>query len=85
MRHTRLDIAHETRKRFVKEVVARLSTAKAQGKFDRLVLVASKQLIGELRQQLGKTAETVTAEVPKDLAHAPIGALSLYLAQRRLI
>lgn len=57
---------------FAKSLADSLNAAAAAGKFDRLVLVAPPQSLGELRAALNKKAkEKVHAEINKDLTHLP--------------
>jgi protein required for attachment to host cells len=52
-----------------KELADEIETARAQGRFDRLVLVAAPAFLGELRKTLSdQTARIVVEELDKNLA-----------------
>jgi protein required for attachment to host cells len=56
---------------FARELAAKLSHARAEGRFDHLVLVAGPRFLGRLRQRLdGDTRERVVAEIDKELTRA---------------
>jgi protein required for attachment to host cells len=57
--------------RFARQIAAELSSAKRDGAFDRLVLVAGPAFIGLLRSALPEAVRmTLVAEVRKDLVAA---------------
>ena len=61
-------VKEEQRRRFVKEMVERLQTARVKGDFDRLVLLAAPAVLGVIRKTLNPELEkTVIKEIPKDL------------------
>ena len=61
-------IKAEERLRFAREITAYLSEAHRLKKFDRLIVMAGPAFLGTLRDCFSKTlAESVVAEVPKDL------------------
>jgi protein required for attachment to host cells len=63
---------------FAKEV----EKAVIAGEFDRLVLVAPPQALGDLRAALGNHAQTkIVAELGKDLTHMPLLELVPRLAE----
>lgn len=81
-----VDIRQETRQRFMREVAEKLEASWEQHAFDRLVLIGPPKVIGNLRENLpDDVKETVIAEVGKELTHAPLQALSLYLANHHLL
>lgn len=56
---------------FARELATLLENERREGRFDRLVLMASPKFLGELRQHLGKPcANLVTDTVAKDLVAA---------------
>ncbi|MGR3502991.1 host attachment family protein [Pseudaestuariivita sp.] len=65
---------HELQKeRFAKDLADRLYKDAHAGGFDRLVLVASPQVLGVLRDEMHKeVADRVVAEVPKTLTNHPV-------------
>jgi len=78
---------HEASKRtFMHEVAAVLNEAGAGGEFNRLVLVASARVIGELRGALdGATGAKVAAELKKDLSKVPDADLADHLGELRTV
>ena len=61
-------VKEEQRRRFVKEMVERLQTARVKGDFDQLVLLAAPGVLGVIRKTLNPELEkTVIKEIPKDL------------------
>lgn len=61
-------VKEEQRRRFVKEMVERLQTARVKGDFDQLVLLAAPAVLGVIRKTLNPELEkTVIKEIPKDL------------------
>ncbi|MGR3804947.1 host attachment family protein [Marinibacterium profundimaris] len=65
---------HELAKeRFAKDLSDKLYALAHKGAFDRLILVASPQVLGALRDDLHKeVADRVIAEIPKTLTNHPI-------------
>ncbi len=68
-------------KRVLAHAVAdELSEAAMKHSFDRLVVVAPPEMLGELRQAFDKTVgQMVVAEIGKDLTHMPIHQLPQHL------
>ena len=68
------------KKKFAKSIAERLEKAAEAKSFDKLVLVAPPETLGELRANLGKhgTAK-VASEIPKDLTHVPVPELAPHL------
>lgn len=66
---------HELAKeRFAADLAGKLYHQAHQGAFDRLVLVAAPQVLGDLREELHKeVADRVIAEIPKTLTNHPVG------------
>ena len=75
--------AHELAKQnFVRSVADRLGKAAQDAKYERLVLVAPKRQLGELRRSLPAIAHAKrSAELAKDLVKLPTAKLQLRLAQ----
>ena len=66
---------------FAKRMAELLEDAAKRKAFDRLVLVAPPQALGDLRAELGRHAkEKVTGELDKDLTHVAIHDLPGHLA-----
>jgi protein required for attachment to host cells len=65
---------HELAKeRFAKDLADLLYEKAHKGEFKRLILVASPQVLGDLRQELHKeVADKVVAEIPKTLTNHPV-------------
>lgn len=81
-----IGLKEETRQRFVQEVIGKLEIAWEQRAFDRLILIAPPKVLGDLRKELpDEIAQTVIAEVGKELTHAPLQALTLYLGNYGLL
>ncbi len=58
--------------RFADELAEALETARAEGRFDRLIIVAPPPFLGLLRKELTpETAERVDAELDRDLTRVP--------------
>jgi len=82
----RIDYHTFEKQRFARDVAAMLDAAEAQGKFDRLVLVAPAKTLGELRRVMGAASlDKVTAELGKDLTHVPVRGLEHHLNKVMLV
>lgn len=67
---------------FAKEVAKAVEKAAIAGEFDRLVLVAPPQALGDLRAAMGSHAQgKIVAELGKDLTHMPLHELEPRLAE----
>lgn len=78
-----LDFKAETRRRFILRLAEKLNSGCEKEKYEQLIIIAPAKVIGELRLMLSDEArKTIIAEVNKDLARAPLEALSLYLKDR---
>jgi len=67
--------------RFAQDLAAELYARAHRGRFDRLVIVASHDVLGKLRQELHKeVADRVIATIAKTLTHEPVDALERRLA-----
>lgn len=68
---------HELAKhRFAADLADQLYAEAHKGAFDRLVLVASPKVLGDLREALHKeVADKVIAEVPKTLTNHPVNEI----------
>jgi protein required for attachment to host cells len=61
-------VKEEGRRRFVKEMVARLESAHFRGDYDRLVLLAAPAVLGVIRKTLSnKLTKAVIKEISKDV------------------
>ncbi len=65
---------HELQKeRFAADLAERLYKMAHAGKFERLVLVASPQVLGNLRSEMHKeVSDRIVAEIPKTLTNHPV-------------
>jgi len=67
---------------FAKNMAEVLEKAAVRDAFDRLVLVAPPQALGDLRAALGRHArERITGEINKDLTSTPIQELPRFLGE----
>ncbi|MEO3433865.1 host attachment family protein [Inquilinus sp. CAU 1745] len=58
------------KEQFAREVARRLNDAAQRGRFDRLIVIAPPQALGDLRQELDrKSRQRIHAEIPKDLTN----------------
>lgn len=65
---------------FARRMAEILEAAAKQKMFDRLVLIAPPQALGDLRAELGRHAkDRITGELDKDLTHVAIHDLPGYL------
>ncbi len=73
---------HDQRKEdFAREIARGLDADAADGRFDRLVLVAPPATLGHIRAALKPaTRKLVGAEINKDLTHLPVDELAPHLA-----
>ena len=70
------DLSQENKKDFAKELASRLRDAVLGKEFDKLILIAPAKTLGDLRNSLDKNvANTVSAEINKDLTHTPISEI----------
>jgi len=68
---------------FARELAAKLRIAFRRHRFDRLILAAPPQTMGDLRASLPHdVANSIDAEILKDLVHVPVRDLPSYLAAR---
>lgn len=72
---------HELAKeRFAQELADILYKRAHRGDFDRIVLVAAPDVLGDLRAQLHKTVrEKIVAEIPKNLCNHPLDTVEKLL------
>ncbi len=67
--------------KFAKEMATLVETAAAARRFDRLVVVAPPQVLGDLRKALGPHArKRLAGELDKDLTHLEGAALRAHLS-----
>ena len=77
---TPTDPQRHEKERFAKQLAGRLNQAAHGGRFDRLVLVAAAQMLGDLRRELDKgAADRVSHELAKDLTAVSIHELPRHL------
>jgi len=70
------DPVDKTETDFMKDVAGRLNAEHQRGTFDRLVIAAAPQALGDLRQALSDQARSaVLAELPKNLTNIPTDQL----------
>ncbi len=61
-------VKEEQRRRFVKEMVARIEAAHFKGEFDQLVLLAAPAVLGVIRKTLaGDLEKAIIKEISKDV------------------
>lgn len=66
------DPVREEQQKFTAEVAGKIDAYAEQGAFDRLVLCAAPQTLGDLRSMLSSAArERTTVEIDKDYARLP--------------
>jgi protein required for attachment to host cells len=76
----RIDWHQQQKEEFARAVAKKLDADAAGGKFERLVLVAPPQTLGEIRAALKtSTTKRIAAEINKDLTHVPIPDLAEHL------
>jgi protein required for attachment to host cells len=74
------DPRRHLKQNFARDMAALLAKASGQGAFDRLVVVAPPQALGDLRAALpAAVCAKVTGEVNKDLTHLPVDKLAAHL------
>ncbi|NVP55480.1 host attachment protein [Mycoplana rhizolycopersici] len=66
------DPVRDEQQRFTAEVAEKLEDYAGAGAFDRLIVCAAPQTLGDLRSMLGsKSRERTTAEIDKDFTNLP--------------
>lgn len=70
---------HELAKeRFAADLAEKLYHEAHEGNFERLILVASPQVLGDLRAELHQeVSDRVVAEIPKTLTNHPVGKIEV--------
>jgi protein required for attachment to host cells len=75
------DAHRELKREFARKVASLLEACVAQGKLDRLVVVAPPPALGDLREALSKAVRAkVSAELAQDLVKTPHSELPQHLA-----
>ncbi len=75
-------VKEEQRRKFVKEMVERLQTARVKGDFAQLVLLAAPAVLGVIRKTLNPDLEKVVVkEIPKDLIGQGVDKIQSQLAR----
>lgn len=74
------DLHAQTKMRFIDDVVDRLNKACADGKFDRLVVMAPDRALGEARTRFSDALSGRLIEAPVDVVHEPVDRI-----ERRLV
>lgn len=70
MSEPHLDVREEIKLHLARTIAEQLNIAKLNKAFDRLVLIASPKMLGEIKKYLDeKVLRLVIAEMPKDLTH----------------
>jgi protein required for attachment to host cells len=70
------------KQRFANAIAGILDDARSKGVFDRLVVVAPPQALGDLRSQLSEgLRKVVAAELAKDLTKVPVHQLADHLRE----
>lgn len=76
----RTDLHRQAKANFAKRLADYIEHGAAQKKFERLVLVAPPQMLGDLRAALGKqSARLVTDTLDKDLTKSPPAEIADHL------
>ena len=76
----RIDWHQQQKEQFARAIARKLDAEAARGSFEKLVLVAPPQTLGEIRAALKPaTAKRLAAEIDKDLTHVPIPELASHL------
>lgn len=66
------DPVREEQQKFTAEIASRIDDYAAEGAFDRLVVCAAPQTLGDLRSRLSDKARTLTtAEIDRNLSNLP--------------
>lgn len=74
------DPVRREKSEFAREVAQRLEKERLQNGFDRVILVAPPQFLGDLRKNLSSSVEPcVVGEVAKDLTNLPISEIDRHL------
>jgi protein required for attachment to host cells len=85
MNEPHIDVHEEIRNNFAKTIAGHINRALVEKAFDRLVLVASPKMLGEIKKHLdAKTLKCIAAEMPKDLTHYEGEDLLEHLRDTRL-
>ncbi len=78
-----VDPKHQERIEFAKELAHHLDDARRRGELRQLIVVASPQVLGELRKALPpETARLVTYELDKNLAQMTVDEIRRHLPER---
>ncbi|MCC7016733.1 MAG: host attachment protein [Rhodospirillales bacterium] len=78
----RVDWHQQQKEQFARAIARKLDAEAAGGSFERLILVAPPQTLGEIRAALKPaTMKLVAAEINKDLTHVPIPELGPHLGE----
>jgi protein required for attachment to host cells len=76
----RVDWHQQQKEEFARAIARKLDAEAASGSFEKLVLVAPPQTLGEIRAALKPaTTKRIAAEINKDLTHVPIPDLGDHL------
>jgi protein required for attachment to host cells len=75
------DPARHAKGQFARDLAGLLDDERKQGSFDRLIVVAAPQLLGDLRNTISKQLRNLVAEeIPKDLSKLRPDELQQHLA-----
>lgn len=76
------DPQRHNQQEFAREITAHIDKAANRNEFDRLILVAAPQMLGELRKCLSNASKAkVAGELPKNLTHLPLHKLPDHLGE----
>jgi protein required for attachment to host cells len=71
---------HREDTQLAEEIAAKLEIALRQNRFDRLILCAAPEMLGNLRSSLGPmVGKTIHSELSKDLVNTPVADLPGHL------
>ena len=77
----RVDWHQQQKEQFARAIARKMDAGAARGRFEKLILVAPPQTLGEIRAALKpETMKRVAAEINKDLTQVPIPELGPHLA-----
>lgn len=79
----KVDVKQHEQHTFAKQICERLDSARGQGKFQQLILVATPALLGLLRKHMSEeTAKQVTYQLDKNISRLQAGEIRRYLPER---
>ncbi|HEU5046523.1 MAG TPA: host attachment protein [Rickettsiales bacterium] len=84
MAEPHIDLHEEIRQHFLETIASKLTAAKSEKSFDRLVLIAPGEILGGIKKHLtDDVLKSVVAELPKDYTKCDEETLLQHLQQLR--